>query len=215
MKLSADRVTRPQKKSSRGQPPWAIARLFPVQGEWTEDDYFALEGESGNKMIELVDGFIEVLPMPDLYHQGIVKFLFRHLDDFTRENKKGEVFSAPSPVRLTEGHLREPDIFLVKAHRIKDRHQPPNGADLVMEIVSPGTENRQRDLRDKRRAYAKAKIPEYWIVDPKERLVTVLTLVGKTYKVHGKFKPGDTATSKLLPGFTIDVTALFAAGEGP
>jgi hypothetical protein len=51
-------------------------------------------------------------------------------------------------------------------------------------------------------------------VDPKERTITVLTLGARSYKVHGKFKPGDKATSKLLPGFTVDVADVFAAGLG-
>jgi len=83
-----------------------------------------------------------------------------------------------------------------------------------MEVVSPGQENRERDLRTKRREYARAKIGEYWIVDPEEKCIIVLTLVGKTYKVHGKFGPGETAVSKLLPGFAVRVEDVFAAGEG-
>ncbi|HWY87402.1 MAG TPA: Uma2 family endonuclease [Gemmataceae bacterium] len=187
--------------------------LFPVQGEWTEDEYLALEN-SGNRLIELVDGAVEVLPMPDLFHQGILQYLFRLLDDFARVTKREEAFLAPLPVRLGEKHMREPDLIFFKPQRIKNRRKLPEGADLVMEIVSPGKENRDRDLKDKRKAYAKAKIPEYWIIDPEGQTITTLTLGAKTYKVHGKYKPGDQASSKLLPGFTINVAEAFAAGLG-
>ena len=57
--------------------------------------------------------------------------------------------------------------------------------------------------------YAEAGIPEYWIVDPRVETVTVLRLAGGTYVEHGVFTRGDTATSALLGGFTVDVTALF------
>jgi Uma2 family endonuclease len=117
------------------------------------------------------------------------------------------------PVKLWTLQMREPDLLFLKHHRILDKRKPPKGADLVMEVVSPGTENRKRDLREKREVYAKAKIPEYWIVDPKDKTITVLTLSGKTYKVHGVFKEGDEATSKLLKGFTVAVSDVFAAGE--
>src|SRR5207253_9715751 len=90
MPLSADRTTRSPKKSTRGNPPWEIALLYPVQGEWTEEEFLALENNSENRMMELVDGVIEVLPMPDLYHQGLVQYLFRRVDDFARMTKKGE-----------------------------------------------------------------------------------------------------------------------------
>jgi Uma2 family endonuclease len=117
------------------------------------------------------------------------------------------------PVRLGEGHFREPDIVYVKSSRIADERRPPNGADLVIEVVSPGKKNRKRDLQTKRRAYARARIAEYWIVDPHTQTITVLTLSARTYKAHGAFKPGDRATSKLLVDFWVDVTAAFAAGS--
>jgi Uma2 family endonuclease len=214
MTLSADRRTRPPKKSTRGEPSWDIALLYPVQGEWTEEEYLALENGSENRMIELVDGTIEVLPMPDTYHQRMVLYLYRKVDDYGRKKRTGEALVAPLPVRLWEKQLREPDVVFVRSQRIKNPRKPPEGADLVMEIVSPGKENRDRDLKEKPKAYAKAKIPEYWIVDPEEETITVLTLAGKTYKVHGKYKPGQQAASKLLPGFSVAVSEVFAAGHG-
>lgn len=83
-----------------------------------------------------------------------------------------------------------------------------------MEIVSDGVENRRRDLVDKRRDYAKAGVKEYWIVDPTDESITVLRLKRTTYAVHGEFRKGDLATSALLKGFAVDVSAVFAAGKG-
>src|SRR5207249_11537691 len=116
--------------------------------------------------------------------------------------------------RLWGGEMRETDIFFVKADRIKDDQRPPEGADLAIEVPSPGKENRDRDLKAKRRVYAKTKIAEYWIIDPERETITVFVLSGKTYKTDGVFKRGEQATSKLLPGFALDVAAVFAAGEG-
>ncbi len=152
--------------------------------------------------------------MPDVGHQRILKFLSTHLDAYVNERGLGEVLFAPLPVRLGNKHLREPDVMFFKRNRVKDPHDPPDGADLVMEIVSPGKKNRDRDLKEKRRVYAKAKIPEYWIVDPQDETITVLTLRAKGYQLHGKFKKGTPATSKLLSGFTLDPAAVFAAGAG-
>lgn len=196
------------------EPAWELATLYPLQGDWTEEDYLALEREIGNRMIELCDGRLEVLPMPDLYHQLIVKMLLRCLDDFVVPLKRGMTAMAPLPVRLGKGKFREPDIGYFETHRIKDRRKPPESADLAVEVVSPGQENRERDLVVKRREYAKAGVREYWIVDPEEKTITVLTLAGKTFKTHGVFKPGEEASSKLLKGFKVSVTDVFAAGEG-
>lgn len=119
---------------------------------------------------------------------------------------------APYRVRLRRGKFREPDILYVgPARTIHARYS--EGADLVIEILSPSRQDRQRDLVIKRAEYAAARIPEYWIVDPETTTITVLTLDGDAYRVHGEFQPGATATSVLLPGFSVDVTDCFAAAE--
>jgi Uma2 family endonuclease len=202
-------------KNVLGKPTWDIALWYPMQGDWTEDDFLAFESTSGNRMIELADGCLEVLPMPSLKHQRIVKWLLGKVDDFVVPRKLGETAMAPLPVRLFRGGIREPDIVFFEARRVLDADKRPlDGADLVMEVPSRGRKNRERDLQIKREEYARAKIPEYWIVDPETKTITVLTLSGKSYKVHGVYKPGEQAASKLLKGFKVAVSDVFAAGEG-
>jgi Uma2 family endonuclease len=198
--------------SKRGEPTWNIALFFPRQGQWTEAQYLALDT---NRLVELVDGCLEFLPMPTLFHQSIVAFLYDLLKAFIRAHASGEVHFAPLRVRLFPEHIREPDVTYLRPERTRNRHQPTPGADLAMEVVSPGTENRERDYVAKREAYANAGIQEYWIVDPQERRITVLTLDGNAYRVHGEFIPGQQATAAMFPEFKVDVTAAFAAGEGP
>lgn len=197
--------------SRRGDPAWGIARLFPLQGEWTEEAYLALDT---NQLIELSDGFLEFLAMPTILHQFIVQYLFKMLDAHVVAPIVGFVLLAPLPVRLWKGKIREPDIVYLRPERVRDRRKPPEGADLAMEVVSDSPEDRKRDLETKKREYAQARIAEYWIVDPRERRITVLTLEGSDYRVHGEFLPGMRATSVLLPGFAVDVAAVFAAGDG-
>jgi Uma2 family endonuclease len=164
-------------------------------------------------MIELSDGCLEVLPMPMPLHQLIVDFLFTLLKAFVAAHASGRVFFAPLPVRLWSGKFREPDVVYVKPERLPSLLKPPEGADLVMEVVSEGEENRGRDLDTKRKEYAKAAIAEYWIVDPEEEQITVLTLDGPAYRVHGVFEPGSEATSVLLPGFAVPVSSVFGVGQ--
>lgn len=206
-------VRAPGLPSRPGDPPWEIAVLFPPQGQWTEADYLTLQKKT-TRLIELSDGSVEVLPMPTPFHQGIVRFLFRMLEAFVLAQGAGEVFFAPLPIRLWQGKFRDPDLVFFRPGRLTDRHRQPQGADLAMEVVSPDEEDRQRDLIIKREEYARAGILEYWIVDPQERRITVLSLEGQTYRVHGEFGPGTTASSLLLPTFTVSVASVFAAGEG-
>lgn len=192
-------------------PAWEVALLFPSQGTWSETDYFSLET---NLLVELVDGKLEVLPMPTFDHQLIVRFLFEILQSFIKARRLGEVLFAPLPTHIRANTIREPDLIYISTKRLKRmRGKYPTGADLVMEVVSEGSESHKRDYKEKRKDYAQLGVPEYWIVDPQTKRITVLVLKGKQYRVHGEFAPGEQATSVLLEGFAVDVSAAFASGR--
>jgi Uma2 family endonuclease len=199
--------TAPSERSN-GRPTWEIALLYPRQGEWSVEEYLDLPT---NRLIEYVDGRLEFLPMPTTLHQWIVFYLCRLVHDFVSSYHLGLILPAGLPVQLRSDKLREPDVvFMLNKHRHRMGEQFWKGADLVMEVVSDDRKSRYRDLVTKRKEYARARIPEYWIVDPKKKQITVLRLKAKKYAVHGTFKEGQTASSHLLPGFTVDVAAAFA-----
>jgi len=189
-----------------GEPTWDVARLFPNQGHWTEHEYLAL---NGNYLVEFSDGCLEVLPMPTTTHQLMVLWLYGKVLEFVTPQALGRVLVAPLRVRLWEGKYREPDVlFMLARHASRIHDLFWEGADLVMEVVS--NDDRRRDLELKRLEYAQAGIPEYWIVDSQQSLITVLRLDGDRYVVHGQFAHGTQATSVLLPGFSVDVASVFA-----
>jgi Uma2 family endonuclease len=200
-------------RKGKGQPArgpseleltWEIARFFPPQGEWTEEEYFSLPT---NKGVEFSDGTLEFLPMPTIFHQLILQFLFRELEDFVKARSLGLVVLAGYKVRIRRRKYREPDILFIHSdHKNLITKQYCKKADLVIEVVSE--ENREHDIKKKRGEYAVAGIPEYWIVDPEAETITVLVLKPRkrTYVEHGVFAKGDRATSKLLPGLSVDVT---------
>lgn len=193
------------------EPAWEVALLFPSQGDWSESDYLALDTK---RLVELVDGKLEVLPMPSILHQRIVNFLHKALQSFVRKRRVGEALFAPMPVRIRKDILREPDvIFVSHERRVQPEDKRLEGADLVMEVVSPDDGSHERDYKKKRSDYAARKISGYWIVDPQTKRITVLALKGKQYRVHGEFAPGQQATSVLLAGFGVDVSAVFKAGR--
>jgi Uma2 family endonuclease len=198
-------------RSAPGTPTWEIARFYPAQGEWTEAEYLALDT---NQLVEFNDGVLEFLPIPTIVHQLLSQFLFLALQGHVSEHNLGTVVFGAYRVRIDEKTQREPDLlFVPKGGKLQKLFT--EDAALVMEVVSEGKENRDRDLLQKRTEYAAAGIPEYWIVDPETTTITVLSLPerGGEYAVHGEFQPGQTATSVLLDGFTVDVAACFAAAE--
>lgn len=200
-------------QSKPGEPVWEIARQYPNQGEWSEHDYFVLET---SHFVEFDNGILEFLTMPTLVHQRIMLFLYRLFHSFVEARALGEVITAPLPVRLWNKKYREPDVIFLSAKRIAsitNTDKYPTGADLVVEIVSDSKEDRERDLEIKREEYALAGIAEYWIVDPQLKQIMVLTLAGDEYAVHGEFGESEQATSVLLNGFGVEVTAVFAAAN--
>ena len=185
---------------------WEIAQLFPAQGHWSEEEYLALDT---NHLIEFSHGQLEILPMPTESHQLLVIALFELLRKLVRADKLGTVLLAPMRVLLWPGKFREPDIlFMLSEHDDRRSDNFWEGADLVMEVVSPN--DPLRDRVTKRREYAQAGIPEYWIVDPADASITVLSLRGTDYALHGNFAADEIATSVLLEGFTVDVGAVFS-----
>jgi Uma2 family endonuclease len=75
---------------------------------------------------------------------------------------------------------------------------------LVVEVVSPGKKNIDRDYRYKRSEYAARGIAEYWIVDPMEGRVTVLEWVEGLYEER-VFQGDQRVISPLLPD--LDLTS--------
>ena len=182
--------------------------LAPLQGLWTEQQYLRLT-EQTNHLIEFTDGSIEVLPMPTSRHQTILLLLYERFKTAVQPTG-GKVLVAPLRLRLRPGKFRDPDILLLRSAG-DPRYQDAFwiGADLVVEVVSP--DRPERDTEEKVRDYAEAGIPEYWIVNPLDETVTVLTLEEQAYALHGIFHRGQRAISKLLDGFGIEVDDIFDA----
>jgi len=192
-----------------GEPAWRMALLFPPQGSWSEHEYLALDA---GRQIEFDRGFVEVLDLPTKEHQRIVRFLFLLLQKFVESRKVGEVFFAIFPVRLWNEKYREPDLVFLKPGRSETKGYP-NGADLVVEVLSQSPGDRRRDLETKLAEYERAGITEYWIVDPVNSTVHVHYLQDSIFTV-AVLTVGQTANSQVLPGFAVDVAKLLDAASG-
>jgi Uma2 family endonuclease len=187
---------------------WEVASLLPEQGAWSLEEYLWLTNRT-RRLVEFSDGNIEVLPVPTDTHQAILGYLFQLLS-VCLGRIGGVVRVAGLRVRISARRFREPDIVvLLDAHDLRRRDDYWRGADLVVEIVSP--DDPKRDLVKKRREYAQASIPEYWIVHPQQQIIAVLRLENNKYVEHGVFKRGETATSALLEGFAVNVDATLDA----
>ena len=180
------------------------------QGCWRDDDYLWLTDRC-RRLVEFTDGYLEMLPMPTRGHQRILAFLYSAFQAFLN-TAGGEVLFAPLRLRIRAGKYREPDLLAMRdAQDARSGERFWTGADVVAEVVS--ADNPQRDFVDKRRDYAEAGIPEYWIVDPRTETITVLELVQGEYVERGVHRRGESAASLAIPGLSVDVDGVFDAAQ--
>src|SRR5258707_11341429 len=115
-------MSRVTTRTREPEPTWEIARLFPLQGGWTEEEYFALDG---SQLVEFSNGYLEFPPMATTSHQLVVLYLYGLLLAFASSRDIGTVLVAPLPVRLWRRKIREPDVvFMANEHagRIGERY---------------------------------------------------------------------------------------------
>lgn len=182
-----------------------LLAVLPAPGEWRDEDYLWVTRNT-RRLVELNAGKLEILPVPTQQHQLIVAALFLALHSHL--SPKGVVLFAPLRLRIEEGRFREPDLVAMLSSsdpRRGDAHW--TGADLVVEVLSPDDPN--RDLVTKRAEYALAGVPEYWVVDPRNRSLTVLLLAGHAYREHGVYLAGSRIKSATLTGFEVPLDRLF------
>jgi Uma2 family endonuclease len=212
VKSSINLKERPPRANGRGRGrlrlTTEIAQLFPLQGEWTEEEYFALP--ETNHIIELSEGRLVMPDLPKDSHQFAVGELFVAIRSFVRENKMGQVRVAPLRVRLCTGKIREPDVVFMSADHADRIGEDYWGVpDLVVEVISPRTEHssgtEKTDRKDKFHEYATAGVAEYWLVDTVERTIEVYGLRDGSYHLLGKWGVGEVARSEILPNFEVTV----------
>lgn len=180
-----------------------VARKIPEALKLTYKDYLLLPED---KRYEIINGELFMTPSPRTIHQRLILRLARIIEDFVKKGDLGEVFIAPYDVILSKHDIVQPDIIFVSKERkgiITDLNieGPP---DMVVEILSPATE--ERDLILKKKLYATFGVKEYWIVDPVDKSVKLFNLGEEGYM---EVKTENTLRSFLLNGFEIDIAGVF------
>ena len=146
---------------------------------------------------------------PRTAHQRTSRDILIPINTFVAENDLGEVFIAPCDVVLSDTDVVQPDLLFVSKERshIINEDNICGAPDLVIEVLSPSTAQRDRTL--KRTLYALHGVPEYWQADTDAKIAMVLTLDNGEYKVAGIYGEGQTLVSPLLQGFTLEIDKIF------
>ena len=171
-------------------------------------DQLVAELPETNRPCELWDGELIMSPGPSCRHQTISHRFHRLLEDWVTAQELGEVFGAPLDMVLAPHQVVQPDVMFIhrdRRHIIQRTLEGP--ADLVAEVLSLG--GRTRDRIEKRDLYEQYGVREYWIIDPEAQTVEVLCLEAGRYQLAHRWRPGETAESRLLTGFHVEVDRLF------
>jgi Uma2 family endonuclease len=172
----------------------------------TVDEYLTADLPEGHRY-ELVEGVVQMSPVPGVPHELILARLHRILGRYADRypERIGLIATRSAVANADRRTVREPDVSVYEPHQVPDdgekswKQMRPL---LIIEVVSPGQE--KRDYEEKRRDYWEAGVAEYWIIDPQRRTLTVLTRAADAW-METVFDEDGTYRAERLPGLEVSV----------
>ncbi|BCL36419.1 Uma2 family endonuclease [Nostoc sp. MS1] len=178
------------------------------------EEYLSYD-DGTDKFYELFNGeLIEISPKPGTNVQiaNYLLLIFASIIGINRVRGYGLELEVrgeprnryPELTIIREEHIQQ----LAKRNTIRLSMLPPL---LVIEVVSPGELQRDRDFIAKRSQYQDCGIPEYWIIDPETKTILVLQLTDKSYTEVGNFSGNDLVISPQFTQLSLKTSQIFAS----
>lgn len=202
-KRSAARETILEQLSILLTPTPSLQMTYKAFLDWADEDtlaeWIALPGT------ENLGEVVMTSPASDR-HQDLTRFLVSVLSIYVEQTDSGIIRSAPFQMKLEHG--REPDLLFVATEHLERRKKTylDGPADLVIEIISPESINRDRG--EKFYEYARGGIPEYWLIDCEMEWAEFYQLQGQRYHLVMEGHAGKY-TSTMLPDFWLNIEWLW------
>jgi len=162
------------------------------------------------KRYEVIDGELHVAKQPSYHHQYACGRLLRFLDEWN-DRALGIAITAPGLIFAEDDDVA-PDLVWVSRQRARHvfgedgkLHSAP---DLVIEVLSPGPTNEQRDRQAKLKLYSRRGVQEYWIIDWQKQQAEIYRRSGGELALIKTIYREETLDSPLLPGFSCKIAAL-------
>ena len=177
-----------------------------------EFDAAEIDSDDGSRY-ELIHGVLIVTPIPSEGEADPNEELGRLLRNYQESHPQGRSLDVTLPERhvFISDSRRRADrvIWAGLGRRPNPRQDPPT---IVVEFVSKGRRNRQRDFVEKRRDYEAAGVQEYWVID---RFRRTLTVYGRHVYATGEriVAEHEVYTTSLLPGFELPLAKLLQAAD--
>jgi len=166
--------------------------------------------DDGNRY-ELFEGVIFVSRAPGLTHQRVLANVIAIYRAYLDKNPIGEILPTPGVI-FDEYNGVIPDAVFISNQQVSNigsGERINEAPEIVIETVSPGKENAQRDRVMKRQVYGRHGVKEYWVADPETRFLEIYRLDKRTLKLVATLKDENKITSPALPGFSCKTNKLF------
>ncbi|MBW4552771.1 MAG: Uma2 family endonuclease [Aphanocapsa sp. GSE-SYN-MK-11-07L] len=177
---------------------------------WTTEDLQLLP-ESSNRY-EIIDGQLLMTRAPHWKHQKVIVKASRILDAWAEATKLGETVATPGVI-FDDADNVIPDLVWISHERlaagVDEEGHFTIAPELIVEVLSPGTQNERRDRETKLKLYAERGVKEYWILDWRLQQLEVYRRQNALLHLVATLFAADILTSPLLPDFSCDVAEFF------
>jgi Uma2 family endonuclease len=179
---------------------------------WTIRDLDAMPDDGGWKRYEIVDGELFVTRAPHIRHQGAAGKLHVRLENWSEMTGTGSAFATPGVI-FTPTDAVIPDVVWIGKERLANGIDEAGhltvAPELVVEVLSPGELNEQRDKEVKLKLYSLHGVQEYWIVSWQLKTLEIYRRIDARLQLVATLFERDTLTSPLLPGFSTSIAEIF------
>jgi len=182
-----------------------------VSRRWTVADLDEIEPKEGERY-EVIDGKLFVTHAPSWRHQYPASQLHTAIQNWSDATGVGTTLEVPGLVFSAEAGVI-PDLVWVSWERLWAAEDSAGhftlAPELVVEVLSPGSENERRDRQAKLSLYTRVGVDEYWIVNWQRREIDVYRRVARTLELATTLVGDAVLESPLLPGFSVAIARIW------
>jgi Uma2 family endonuclease len=192
-----------------------MTNVRPLPITYTVDDLDFMP-EDDNRY-ELIGGKLHVSRAAHLDHQRTATNFMRVFIPYLDKNPIGEIFATPGII-FTKKDAVIPDLVFAThetiARNVAGEDEDFDGKfiaapDLVIEILSFGKKDIERDRVYKRELYGRFKVKEYWVVNGILNSIEVYRLEEDGLNLHKQFYSEEVIETPILPDFELKLSSIF------
>jgi Uma2 family endonuclease len=181
----------------------------PLVKTYTLEQFWQLPDPPDGSKLELIAGVLYMTPPPNYKHDNLIGRLIRLLDRHLLElDDKGILYVPRAAIWTGPNTHLEPDLFYISAEleaKLDPAHR--NTADLVIEVISPGSAVYDRNT--KADTYGALGVCELWLIDGSNKTVEVRTQADGGFGSSTVFNSEQRLQSTVFPKLNLIVAAIF------